>query len=102
MNKNLGKTISLFYFVSGVNSILSLYLADSDDEDRKDEDSQGHPGHVGLEAPSLSKVSPTFIHSWSHFGTREDENLVGEEMCGARDLRVCVFKVRWRKMPSHL
>lgn len=43
------------------------YLADGDDENREDEDRQGHPGHVGFEAPGLCKVPPTLINTWSHF-----------------------------------
>ena len=44
-----------------------LYLADGDDEDREDEDGQGHPGHVGFEAPGLGKVAPTLVDARSHF-----------------------------------
>lgn len=54
---------------------LFFYLADGDDENRQDEDGQGHPGHVGFETPGLGKVPPALINTWSHFRAGEDENL---------------------------
>ena len=49
------------------SAVFLLYLADGDDEDREDEDSEGHPCHVGFEAPRLSEASPALIDTWSHF-----------------------------------
>lgn len=55
--------------------LVVLYLADGDDENREDEDRQGHPGHVGFETPGLGKVPPALVNTWSHFRAGEDENL---------------------------
>lgn len=65
----------MMHVFSNVVTLFALYLADGDDEHREDEDCQGHPGHVGFEAPGLCKVPPTLVHPRSHLRAGEDENL---------------------------
>lgn len=63
------------------------YLTDGYDEGRQQEHGHGHPGDVGLQPPRLSKVTPAFKHSRSHFWAREDEHLTDTTRHGGHNTR---------------